>query len=58
MSCVDVRQLREQHRICGLLLGTLPQVAQQNIFLGLPMQLLPEEVVLLVSKSTFYRFAL
>lgn len=31
--------------------GTLPQVAQQNVFLGLPLQLLPQEVVLLVEKG-------
>ncbi|KAG0147300.1 hypothetical protein CROQUDRAFT_670589 [Cronartium quercuum f. sp. fusiforme G11] len=44
----DLAQLRVDHHICGLLTGTLPQLAQQNVFLGLPLQLLPEEVVLLV----------
>ncbi len=28
--------------------GTLPGVSQQNVFLGLPQLLMPEEVVLLV----------
>ena len=45
---LDVRRLRVSHHICGILIGTLPQVAQQNIFLGLPLQLLPEEVAVLV----------
>ncbi|KAH9818979.1 hypothetical protein DFH28DRAFT_886929 [Melampsora americana] len=44
----DIAQLRVDHHICGMLTGTLPQLAQQNVFLGLPLQLLPEEVVLLV----------
>lgn len=47
----DVQTLRTQHHICGILTGTLPQVGQQNVFLGLPMMLLPEEVVLLVKNS-------
>ncbi|GAA5968223.1 hypothetical protein JCM11641_003777 [Rhodosporidiobolus odoratus] len=44
----DIQKLRVQHHICGVLSGTLPQVTQQNVFLGLPLVLLPEEVVLLV----------
>ncbi|GAA5881986.1 hypothetical protein JCM3774_002563 [Rhodotorula dairenensis] len=44
----DVQYLRVQHHICGVLSGTLPQVTQQNVFLGLPLVLMPEEVVLLV----------
>ncbi|CAH7683111.1 hypothetical protein PPACK8108_LOCUS16418 [Phakopsora pachyrhizi] len=39
-----VRRLRVDHQICGLLTGTLPQLAQQNVFLGLPLELMPEEV--------------
>lgn len=35
----------------GVLSGTLPAAAQQNIFLGLPLYLLPEEVVLLLDKG-------
>ncbi|GJJ12244.1 hypothetical protein Clacol_006485 [Clathrus columnatus] len=46
----DVSTLRAQHRICGTLVGTLPHLAQQNFFLGLPLLLMPEEVVLLVEK--------
>ncbi|GAA5905096.1 tRNA splicing endonuclease subunit SEN34 [Sporobolomyces salmoneus] len=44
----DIQRLRVQHHICGSLQGTLPQVSQQNVFLGLPLVLAPEEVVLLV----------
>jgi tRNA-splicing endonuclease subunit Sen34 len=40
--------LRVTHHICGLATGTLPGVGQQNVFLGLPLVLMPEEVVLLV----------
>lgn len=31
-----------------MLMGTLPSMAQQNVFLGLPLLLTPEEVVYLV----------
>lgn len=50
-SPADVQTLRVQHHICGVLSGTLPQVGQQNVFLGLPLMLLPEEIVLLVKNS-------
>ncbi|KAK9449879.1 uncharacterized protein V1518DRAFT_414957 [Limtongia smithiae] len=43
-----VKFLREEHRITGILTGTLSTVPQQNVFLGLPLQLLPEEATLLV----------
>jgi tRNA-splicing endonuclease subunit Sen34 len=36
------------------MLGTLPQIPQQNVFLGLPMQLLPEEAKLLVDQGAAY----
>lgn len=49
---LDIQTLRVEHHICGILTGTLPQVGQQNVFLGLPLMLLPEEVVLLVKNST------
>ncbi|SCV68682.1 BQ2448_803 [Microbotryum intermedium] len=47
----DVQSLRVNHHICGVLLGTLPQVGQQNVFLGIPLMLLPDEVVLLVRNN-------
>jgi hypothetical protein len=50
----DVQYLRVQHHICGVLSGTLPQVTQQNVFLGLPLVLMPEEVVLLVRNGQYW----
>lgn len=46
----DIRKLRVDHHITGITLGTLPQVSQQNVFLGVPLQLLPEEVAVLISE--------
>jgi tRNA-splicing endonuclease subunit Sen34 len=46
--------LRREHHICGVLIGTIPQVPQQNVFLGLPLQLMPEEARLLVEKGLTY----
>ncbi|KAL9129464.1 MAG: hypothetical protein Q9217_002098 [Psora testacea] len=40
--------LRKTHNILGVLVGTLPQIPSQNVFLGLPLELLPEEARLLV----------
>ncbi|KAL0580247.1 tRNA-splicing endonuclease subunit [Marasmius crinis-equi] len=47
----DIAKLRSEHHICGLLSGTLPHLSQQNVFLGVPLLLSPEEVVLLVEKK-------
>lgn len=49
----DIATLRSQHHICGILTGTLPHLSQQNVFLGVPLILLPEEVVLLVENGGF-----
>lgn len=46
-----VTYLRREHHICGVLIGTLPQIPQQNVFLGLPLELMPEEARLLVEKD-------
>ena len=43
--------LRVTHHVCGLATGTLPGVSQQNVFLGLPLVLMPEEVVLLLEQG-------
>lgn len=51
-SVEAMRALRVQHHICGVLTGTLPGITQQNMFLGLPLLLLPEEVVLLVENGS------
>ncbi|KAF8136793.1 tRNA-intron endonuclease catalytic domain-like protein [Boletus edulis] len=47
----DIATLRSSHRLCGVLTGTLPHLSQQNVFLGVPLLLMPEEVVLLVEKG-------
>ncbi|KAK9366666.1 hypothetical protein V1509DRAFT_611418 [Lipomyces kononenkoae] len=46
-----VKRLRNDHHIAGILVGTLPQVPQQSVFLGLPVQLMPEEAALLVQQG-------
>lgn len=48
---IDIATLRSKYHICGILTGTLPHLSQQNVFLGIPLVLLPEEVVLLVEKG-------
>ncbi|RPD59130.1 tRNA-intron endonuclease catalytic domain-like protein [Lentinus tigrinus ALCF2SS1-7] len=47
----DIATLRAKHHVCGVLTGTLPHLSQQNVFLGVPHVLLPEEVVLLLEKQ-------
>ncbi|KAF8162906.1 hypothetical protein B0H34DRAFT_780779 [Crassisporium funariophilum] len=44
----DIATIRSRHHICGVLTGTLPHLSQQNVFLGVPLVLTPEETVLLV----------
>ncbi|PVU97943.1 hypothetical protein BB561_000200 [Smittium simulii] len=44
----NVRILREQYRIVGGLVGSLPMQPMQNSFLGLPLMLLPEELAVLL----------
>ncbi|OWZ71216.1 hypothetical protein AYX14_03404 [Cryptococcus neoformans] len=40
------------HNVSGLRAGTLPGVAQQNGFLGLPLTLMQEETAYLVTQGT------
>ncbi|KAF2103172.1 tRNA-intron endonuclease [Rhizodiscina lignyota] len=49
-----VSHIRRQYNICGVLLGSLPQIPQQSVFLGLPLQLLPEEARLLAEQGHAY----
>lgn len=49
-----VTYLRREHHICGVLIGTLPVIPQQNVFLGMPLELMPEEARLLVEKGVAY----
>ncbi|KAI0176446.1 SEN34 subunit of tRNA-splicing endonuclease [Hypoxylon sp. FL1284] len=50
----DVMYLRRNHNICSVFVGTIPQNPQQNIFMGLPIELMPEEAQVLVDKSVAY----
>lgn len=49
-----ITHARKQHHILGTLIGGLPQAPQQNVFLGIPLQLTPEEARLLVDKKVAY----
>ena len=49
-----VTWLRRSHHILGVLVGTLPQAPQQNVFLGLPLELMAEEARLLLEKDLAY----
>lgn len=50
-SADAVTYLRREHNIGGVFMGTLPHVPQQNVFLGLPLLLMPEEARILVEKG-------
>jgi len=40
--------VRREHGICGTTIGTLPLSPAQNLFLGVPVEIMPEEAQLLV----------
>ncbi|KAH7327841.1 hypothetical protein B0I35DRAFT_2432 [Stachybotrys elegans] len=50
----EVEVLRRQENMCGNLVGTAPQQPSQNVFLGLPIELRPEEAEALVQKGAAY----
>ena len=43
--------LRREHRLCGTTIGTLPIAPSQNMFLGVPVEIMPEEAQLLVGRG-------
>ncbi|KAK5049047.1 hypothetical protein LTR84_005469 [Exophiala bonariae] len=43
--------LRRQHNICGVTIGSLPLAPSQNMFLGVPVEIMPEEAQLLVERG-------
>ena len=51
------RALRTLHRVTGDEAGSLPAMAHQNTFLGLPLRLLPEEACLLRERGAVAFFA-
>ena len=55
---VDALKLRRSHRIVGNFVGALPCQPHQNIWLGLPLELLPEETTLLLEQGVVYLTAL
>ena len=46
-----IKRLRDEHGILGILIGTLPQYPQQNLFLSIPLKLIVWEVVWLVENG-------
>lgn len=49
-----ITYIRAQYHICGVLVGGLPQAPQQNVFLGVPLELMSEEARLLCEKGVAY----
>lgn len=49
-----VTYIRREHHVCGVLIGTIPHIPQQNVFLGIPLELMPEEARLLVENGHAY----
>ncbi|QDS73267.1 hypothetical protein FKW77_004718 [Venturia effusa] len=49
-----ITYIRREHHICGVLIGNIPQASQQNIFNGVPLELMPEEARMLVEKGHAY----
>lgn len=49
-----IAHCRRAHNICGMLIGTIPNLSQQNVFLGVPLELMPEEARVLVEKGAAY----
>eukprot|EP00041_Stephanoeca_diplocostata_P028167 m.788727 g.788727 ORF g.788727 m.788727 type:complete len:337 (-) comp23318_c0_seq21:3032-4042(-) len=50
-SANEVNRLRTEHRMTGNAIGSLANHTQQNVVLGLPVVLLPEEATLLQQKG-------
>lgn len=49
-----ISYIRRKYHIGGVLIGGLPQAPQQNVFLGIPLELMPEEARLLVEKGVAF----
>jgi len=43
--------LRREHKLCGTTIGTLPIAPSQNMFLGVPIEIMPEEAQLLIERG-------
>ncbi|KAF1919827.1 hypothetical protein BDU57DRAFT_153936 [Ampelomyces quisqualis] len=53
-SIDTISHCRRNHNICGMLVGTIPNLSQQNVFLGIPLELMPEEARVLVERGAAY----
>ncbi|EMC91622.1 hypothetical protein BAUCODRAFT_126620 [Baudoinia panamericana UAMH 10762] len=49
-----ITYIRAKYNIPGVLIGGLPQAPQQNVFSGIPLELMPEEARLLCEKGVAY----
>jgi len=49
-----ITYIRAKYNVTGVLIGGLPQAPQQNVFLGIPLELMPEEARLLCEKGVAY----
>lgn len=49
-----ISYIRAKYNISGVLIGGLPQAPQQNVFSGIPVELMPEEARLLVERGVAY----
>lgn len=49
-----VAYARRTYNITGVLIGTIPNLSQQNVFLGIPLELTPEEARVLVEQDHAY----
>jgi tRNA-splicing endonuclease subunit Sen34 len=49
-----ISHARRAYNICGVLIGTIPNLSQQNVFLGVPLELMPEEARVLVEQGHAY----
>lgn len=64
ISCIAGRYLlfdpstvafaRRTYNVIGVLVGTIPNLSQQNVFLGIPVELTPEEARVLVEQNHAY----
>ncbi|ETS83827.1 hypothetical protein PFICI_05703 [Pestalotiopsis fici W106-1] len=50
----DIMYLRRHHNICSPFVGTMPQAPSQSVFMGLPIELMAEEAMVLVRKKAAY----
>ncbi|KAF1993374.1 SEN34 subunit of tRNA-splicing endonuclease [Amniculicola lignicola CBS 123094] len=49
-----IAHARREHNICGVFIGTIPNLSQQNVFLGIPLELMAEEARVLVEGGHAY----